>query len=355
MTRLDRVRAQLRARGFQNTLISDLLSIEYLIDRSATYVGERLFALLVPVEGEAVLYANALFPVEPGEGFRVVVHTDSDDPTAQLAQDLPAGVLGVDRFFAAQFLLPILEARPDIQPKLGAFAVEETRMIKDEAEKAAMRRASAINDEVFAEIPSLLREGMTELELGKAIAGLFAEKGDPAHANVPLVCFGENSAEPHHSSGQTVLKAPSVVLVDGGQNSFGYNSDMTRTFFFGEPDETMKQVYAIVLEANRRGRAAVKPGVPLSEIDRAARDYITQMGYGPYFTHRVGHGIGCDVHEEPSVSGSNDRPAEVGMCFSIEPGIYLPGRFGVRIEDLVLVTEEGCETLNHYHREMQVL
>lgn len=350
--RMQRVREKLRAAGLPVTVVSDPISIGYLIDRHVAHVGERLMALAIPAEGDAVLFVNRLFPIEPGEGFSVVYHDDTDVATADLAAFLPAGPVGIDRFLYAQFLIEILDQRPDIMPKNGSFAVEQTRMIKDAAEQEAMRRASILNDEVISKVPGMLREGMTELELAELLLAEYRKVGEPWE---PLVGFSAGAAEPHHVNGATRLKRGDLVLVDAGQATDGYFADMTRTFFFGSATEEQKKVYEIVREANRRGRAAAKPGVSFASIDAAARDYIASMGYGEYFTHRLGHSIGLGLHEEPSVSANNAQLVEEGMCFSIEPGIYLPGKFGVRIEDLVLVTADGAETLNHYPRELQIV
>ena len=167
--------------------------------------------------------------------------------------------------------------------------------------------------------------------------------------------FGANAADPHHEPDGTVLKEGDVVLFDVGCRQDEYCADMTRTFFFGEPDEEQRRVYEIVRQANEAGRAAVHPGARFCDIDGAARKVIEDAGYGPYFTHRLGHQIGLDVHEPGDVSSVNEACVQQGMCFSIEPGIYLPGRFGVRIEDLVIVTEDGCEVLNAYPRELETL
>ena len=153
----------------------------------------------------------------------------------------------------------------------------------------------------------------------------------------------------------TVLKAGDVVLFDVGCRQEEYCSDMTRTFFWGEPTPKQREVYELVRRANEAGRAAVRPGARFCDIDKAARDVIAQAGYGEYFTHRLGHQIGLDVHEPGDVSSVHDEEVQVGMCFSIEPGIYLPGEFGVRIEDLVCVTEDGCRVMNSYSRELTVL
>lgn len=354
--RMNRVRENLSEKGLAHTVISDLSSIYYLTGRMVYHVGERLLALYVPVKGRAVMYVNELFPIAPSDDFDIVYHKDGDVATKDMARDLPGGKLGVDKFWQCQFLIQLTEQRPDIVGVNGSFAVDEARMRKDQAEKEAMRRASRINDQVFERIPSLIREGMTEIELGAQIGALFEKMGDPkAGASIPLVCFGANAAEPHHGNDQTVLKPGDAIIVDGGQCSFGYCSDMTRTYFFGSVSEEQKKVYDIVCEANRLARAAVKPGVTFAQVDAAARDYITAQGYGPYFTHRTGHGIGMTGHEYPFVCSDNDMPLESGMTFTIEPGIYLPGKFGVRIEDVVMVSGEGCETLNACSKKLTVI
>ena len=350
--RMQNVRERLKAAGLGITVISDPISVGYLTGRRVAHVGERLMALAIPAEGKATLFVNRLFPIEPGETFEVVYHDDTEVATAGLAGYLPAGEVGIDRFLYAQFLIELMDQRPDIRPRVGSFAVEQTRMIKDAAEQEAMRKASLLNDEVIAKVPGMLREGMTELELADLLLAEYKKVGE---AWAPLVGFGAGAAEPHHVNGETRLKKGELVLVDAGQATDGYFADMTRTFFFGSVTEEQRKVYEIVREANRRGRAAVRPGVRFCDIDAAARDYIASCGYGEYFTHRLGHSIGLGLHEEPSVSAANTQVVEQGMTFSIEPGIYLPGKFGVRIEDLVLVTADGCETLNHYPRDLQII
>lgn len=350
--RMQKVRSNLKAAGLAVTVVSDTTSLRYLTGRNVAHVGERLLALAIPAEGQAVLFVNRLFPIEPSEDFQVVYHDDTDVATADLAKFLPAGEVGIDRFLYAQFVIQLLEQRSDITPKVGSFAVDRARMIKDAAEQQAMRRASLLNDQVMAKVPALLREGMTETELADLLVAEYKKVGE---AWAPLVCFGAGAAEPHHVNGQTRLQKQDLVLIDAGQQTDGYFSDMTRTFFFGGITEEQRKVYEIVKEANRRGREAAKPGARFCDVDAAARDYIASCGYGEYFTHRLGHSIGMDVHEEPSVSAANTAIVQEGMTFSIEPGIYLGGKFGVRIEDLVLITADGCETLNHYSREIQVI
>ena len=171
----------------------------------------------------------------------------------------------------------------------------------------------------------------------------------------PLVAFGANAADPHHGPDGTVIKPGDSVLFDVGCIKDGYCSDMTRTFYFQKASDEHRRIYEIVRSANETAISKIRPGVPLCELDGAARDLIAEQGYGPFFTHRLGHFIGLGEHEFGDVSSVNTQKAEPGMIFSIEPGIYLPGDTGVRVEDLVLVTEEGCEALNHYSKEFEII
>ena len=181
----------------------------------------------------------------------------------------------------------------------------------------------------------------------------FIRQGAEGSSFTTIVCFGANAADPHHEPDGTVLEEGQCVLIDMGCIRERYCSDMTRTFVCGRPDAEFEKVHNLVREANERAEAFIRPGVRFCEIDAAARDYIAAAGYGEYFNHRLGHFIGQTVHEKGDVSSANTAEAKPGMIFSIEPGVYLPGRFGVRVEDLVLVTETGCERLNledkHWH------
>ena len=352
MERLRKTQEKVKENGLKADVISELTSLEYLTGKKVAHVGERLLVLAVPAEGKAKLFVNRLFPVEGNEQFDVIYHDDTDVATKDLAEYLPAGKIGIDGFLYSKFLIELMAQREDIEVIDGSFVVNEIRVIKDEAERDLMRKASLLNDEVISKVPSMLKEGMTENELADLLLAEYKKVGE---AWAPLVCFGPGAAEPHHVNGDTKLKPGDVVLVDAGQKTDGYFSDMTRTFFYKSITDEEKKVYEIVKEANRRGKEAVKPGARFCDIDAAARDYIASEGYGEYFTHRLGHNIGMQLHEEPSVSGNNEGTVEEGMTFSIEPGIYLPGKFGVRIEDLVLVTKDGCECLNYYPREIEII
>ena len=218
-----------------------------------------------------------------------------------------------------------------------------------------MRQSSRMNDEAIARTIAGLVEGMTELELEELYLKNAKAVGGEGGSFTPISCFGANCAEPHHDNDETRLKAGDAVILDVGLMHKRYCSDMTRTVFFKSATDEQKRVYDVCRRANEAGRAAVRPGLPMCEFDRAARKVIEDAGYGQYFIHRTGHGIGLEVHEHPDNSAASQTIARPGMCFSVEPGIYLPGSFGVRVEDLVVVTEDGCETLNALPRDLLIL
>ena len=248
-----------------------------------------------------------------------------------------------------------MEARGDIRPVVGSRCVDDARMHKDAQELQWMRESSHKNDQATMQTIARLHTGMSENEAAALHTGFANQLGSSKPSFEPLVCFGSNCAEPHHDTGADILKDGNSVILDVGLTWQDYCSDMTRTVFMGHASDEQKRVYDLVCAANAAGRAAVRPGAALRDIDHAARKVIEDAGYGEYFIHRTGHGIGLEVHEFPDVSASSEAIAEPGMTFSIEPGIYLPGRFGVRVEDLVAVTEDGCETLNAAPRELMIL
>ena len=350
LSRMNRVIENMQKAGLDQILISATPSIYYLTDKWIS-PGERMLALYLNANGDYALFANRLFALT-GEELHLTEFDDVDDPVALLAEKVRPGKLGIDKIWPSQFTIRLMEKLPALQPVVGSAPVDDARMCKDAEEIEIMRKASRMNDEATRRTIEMIREGVTELELSATYTANAKAVGGDGNSFVPITCFGANCAEPHHDNDETRLKKGDSVILDVGVNCGRYISDMTRTVFFGSADDEQKKVYELVRKANEVGRAAVRPGVPMCEFDKAARKVIEDGGYGKYFIHRTGHGVGMDVHEPPDNSSANQTIAKPGMCFSVEPGIYLPGKFGVRVEDLVAVTPDGCETLNEAGREL---
>ena len=331
-------------------LISNPTSIYYL-SGARIYPFERMWMLLVPSEGECTLFANKLF-VFDDTGIPTVWHTDSDNAPDLLCIYLTGySKLGVDRDVTAKYLVPIIHSFPAISLSVSQ-ALEGLRIIKDDEELNIMRSSSLINDAVIEEAFARLEPGMTEKDLAAIINASYISHGAQGPCFETIVAFGANAADPHHGPDGTVFSGKGGVLIDMGCYYKDYCSDMTRTRFFGEVSEKERLVYNTVLEATEKAKAIIKPGTRFCDIDAAARNHIEAAGFGQYFTHRLGHCIGLMDHEPEDVGPANDHPVKPGMVFSIEPGIYIPNDVGVRIEDLVIVTEDGYECLNHASREL---
>lgn len=356
--RAQKVMAHLRELGLSQMLVSDPLSIWYLTGYH-TEPMERFFALYLRANGDDVsqtLFCNTLFPDASGRADDLVTFTDVDDPIALVAQVLDASCeLGVDNTLAARWLVPLMESNATAGIRLAAKAVDDARSVKDAHEQELMRAASLANDKGMEWLAEQVREGVTELDVAERLPQAYRNLGADGNSFDPIVSFGANAADPHHAPDATALRKGDMVLFDVGCKRDWYCADMTRTFFTAEPTVRQLEIYDTVRRANEVAEAVVRPGVPFSEIDRAARSIIEEAGFGENFTHRLGHQIGTSVHEPGDVSPTHHEPVRPGQVFSIEPGIYLPGEIGVRIEDLVLVTEDGCEVLNHYTHEPQIL
>ena len=325
--RVDRIMAALKEMGLHQMLIVDPMSIYYL---TGVYVSpfERFYGLYLREDGHHAFFLNRLFTVPQEVGIEKVWYSDTD---------------------------PAMEIVAKYLDKDAPLGVDNTRGIKDEEEQDLMRISSDINDKAMAQFKAIVHEGVTEKELADQMLKIYMDLGADGYSFEPLVAFGANAADPHHEPDNTVLKVGDCVLFDVGCIRKGYCSDMTRTFYFKEVSDEHRHIYETVRKANEAAIAKIKPGIPLCELDNTARQLITDEGYGPQFNHRLGHFIGLSEHEFGDVSSVNTDKAVPGMIFSIEPGIYLTDDTGVRVEDLVLVTEDGCEVLNHYPKELQII
>lgn len=353
--RIERVLKKMEERQVEQLLVTEPVSVFYLTGHYEEPI-ERFWALYLNRNGGHRLVANRLFSLPEVEGIEIIRYADGESGIEKLCPYIDRRrPLWIDGSTRAGFLLELMERKAAAGYCDGTEVMKQVRACKDNYEQQKMAEASLINDRAMERFKGLIKAGVTELEIAEQMLNIYRELGADDYSFAPLVGFGGNAADGHHGPDRTVLKKGDCVLFDVGCKKDGFCSDMTRTFFFGEPEEEYRRVYETVLRAQLAAEAAVKPGVPLCEIDKTARSIIAEAGYGPYFTHRLGHFIGYDVHEAGDVSPASDIVAKPGMIFSIEPGIYLPGRVGVRIEDLVLVTEDGAKTLNHYPKELQIV
>lgn len=352
--RLNKVIENMIRNNLEQMIISNPASIFYLTGHWIE-AGERMLVLYINAKGQCKLIINELFPLEEYTSLEKLVYNDREDAVKILADLVEDKILGVDKVWPSHFLIRLMELKKGISFVNGSPIMDEVRMIKDEEEIRLMKEASAINDKVMAEAIEFVKQGYDERKVCKLLADVYEKYETYSFSFYPLIAYGANAAEPHHSSDSTAIQEGDSVILDIGGLTKGYCSDMTRTVFYKKVSQEAELVYNLVLEANRKGIEAVKPGVRLCEIDKAAREVIEKAGYGKYFTHRTGHNIGVEVHEFPDVSSVSELEARPGMIFSVEPGIYLPGKLGVRIEDLVLVTETGCEVLNTYPKSLQII
>ncbi len=265
--------------------------------------------------------------------------------------------IGVEPQWFRFLELQLLEsAAPELQLTSAEPLIRRLRSQKDLAEIAATRRALEVAWQALEATLPAIRPGITEREVAAELTLQLLRAGsDPELPFAPIVAFGPESANPHAVPGDRPLTPPTLILIDWGARVEGYCADLTRMFTFGIPDDELLRITQIVLEANEAARAKAGPGVPAGEVDQTARQVIEQAGYGSYFIHRTGHGLGLEIHEPPYIRGDNTEPLAPGMLFTIEPGIYLTGRGGARIEDDVLITETGAETLSDYPRTLRRL
>lgn len=371
--RLSKVLEAMERAKMDALLLSDPSSIFYMTGKWI-HPGERLLVLYLSISGEHKLFINELFPVTEDLGVDKVWFKDTDNAVKLVSDHMERDkVIGIDKNWPSGFLLQLMEERrlrknndvslfsgyfdeeEEVSYVNGSMLMDRIRMQKDEDEREKMRVASHLNDLAMGKVIARMQEGKSEQEMARILGEIYEELGAEGFSFDPIMAFGVNGSDPHHEPSKATLKPGDSIIIDIGCLKDSYCSDMTRTVFYKSASEKAKQVHQIVREANEKAIAIIKPGVRFSEIDRAARGHIEAAGYGEYFTHRTGHNIGIDVHEFGNVSSANDDEVKEGMIFSVEPGIYLPGEFGVRIEDLVLVTKDGHEVLNKYDKGIIVI
>ena len=297
--------------------------------------------------------------------YELRAHTYGEDPSTWTRTFKNAAVdarldfkrVGIEASRMRVLELRLLENAAPRSAYVGkADVVATLRMYKDETELSAMRRAVDVAERALEQTLSSLKDGVSEREVAaELVLQLFRCGSDSTLPFSPIIAFGPHSANPHASPGDRRLSRGDLVLIDWGASVDGYASDLTRMFAFGRPDEELARITEIVGDANAAARAAARPGVAAGDIDRAAREVIERAGFGDAFMHRTGHGLGLDGHEEPYIRADNPMPMERGMVFTIEPGIYLSGRGGARIEDDVVITDDGAESLSTLPRELTLI
>ena len=351
--------------GLAGLVITPGYDLRYLVgSRAQTF--ERLTALVLPAAGEPTIVVPRLELASLNEsaitelGLTVRDWVDGDDPYRLVCDALggaPAAQLAraaVTDSMPALHLLPLAGVL-GVLPVLATDVMRGLRMVKQPAEIDALRNAGAAIDRVHARVPEFLIPGRTEADVAADIAEAIVAEG---HSEVAFVIVGSgpHGADPHHGYSDRELQVGDIVVVDiGGSYEPGYHSDSTRTYSIGKPSRDVAQHYSTLQRAQRAAFDAVRPGVTAEQVDAAARDVLVEAGLGEYFVHRTGHGIGLSVHEEPYIVAGNDLTLVAGMAFSIEPGIYFPGRWGARVEDIVIVTEDGALSVNNRPHELIVV
>lgn len=359
--RLAALTEELKNKGLDAIYLGPSTDLEYITGLD-THPDERVRGLMVASDGRCFAMTPLLYKEEMVKAFGDVPyyaewddHEGFTDAFRRGCEHLgiAGGKIAFNDGVRAVDMLAVRDAM-DLKMENGAKILEPLRSRKDEGELSLMRKASRMADDVVGMLRDFIRPGMTERQIAQKIPDFFEEAGADDISFSPIVASGPNGSMPHYGGGRRVIEENDIIILDLGGRYKSYCSDITRTLFTGTPSDEQKQVYEIVRQAQAAGEAAVKPGATGQDVDRAARKIIVDAGYGKYFFNRVGHGIGIAVHESPYIIEGNDKPLKPGNVFSVEPGIYLPVKFGVRIENLVAVKPDGTgEALNSFPRDLE--
>jgi D-alanyl-D-alanine dipeptidase len=357
--RIRRAGKEAEAEGLAALLVTPSADLIYLMGYDPPPL-ERLTCLVVRSGGDPVLLVPELerrraLESPAVERMEIATWRDGDDPYDALSSLLPSdGPFGATDEMWAVHLLGAQRIRPDARFVPASVVLAKLRSVKDPSELELLARAGRGADEAFRKLADSRLEGLREEEVAVLLASLLRETGHE-EVSFTIVGSGPNGASPHHEPGTRGVRAGDPVVLDFGGKIGGYCSDISRTVCVGEPPKGFQDVYDVVRESQEEAFRAVRPGATGRDVDAVARGVIERGGYGDHFIHRTGHGIGLEQHEAPYISPENDEPLRPGMCFSIEPGIYLEGRFGVRIEDIVVVTDTGATRLNRADRDLRIV
>jgi Xaa-Pro aminopeptidase len=358
-SRLERARAEMARTGVDALILSLGHDLPYLTGYLAMPL-ERLTLLVVPRDGEASLIIPRLEAprvTEMSSVFSLATWNETDDPVA-LAHKLlgAARTIAVGDQMWSRFLVDLLKFRPDAEYVRSVVVMEALRSRKDAAEIAALVAAGAAADRVAAQLHAgdIPLVGRTEAQVSADISARLLAEGHQV-VNFAIVAAGENAASPHHHAGDRVIKHGEIVLCDFGGTMNDYCSDITRCVHIGEPPSDIAEAYSVLFESQAAGVAAGIIGSSCSGVDAASRGVIDAAGFGEWFVHRTGHGIGMEAHEDPYMVAGNETPIAVGHAYSVEPGIYIPGKWGMRLEDIVVATATGPQPVNHTNHHLILL
>ena len=362
--RLDRARELMAEQGVDVLLLSVGADLPYFCGYEAMPL-ERLTMLVVPRDGEATLVVprmEAPRVAERPDVFGMRPWDETEDPV-----DIVAGLAGsasvaaVGDHMWSRFLVELMTVMPDAVWRRGSDVTAPIRSVKTADEIERLRAAGAAVDRIAGRLQrgEIELVGRTEAEVSTELGRQIVAEGHD-RVNFAIVAAGANAASPHHEPGGRVIGTDEVVLCDfggtmAGDDGVGYCSDITRCVYTGAPPREFNELYEVLFEAQAAGVAAAAVGTPAQDVDRAARSIIAAAGYGEYFVHRTGHGIGTEAHEDPYIVEGNDRPLEAGNAFSVEPGIYVPGRWGARLEDIVAASPDGPDSLNRADHNLAVV
>lgn len=360
--RLDQIKDKMQGKDLDAIMLFPSSNLHYMTGFK-TFPGERLLLAIMPLEGDPFFVAPKLYESQLRKDAcikEMILWKDEENPYEILKKaleerNLADSRVAVDDTMWAEQLLHISQNITKLSFTPIGELMNSIRLAKSQIEIDMIKKSSSIVDGVVEEMKKAIKPGMTEIEVAALMEYEMRKSGSEGPAFETIVGSGPNSAIPHYNAGEREIKSGEFVVLDFGATYKGYCSDTTRTLCVGEPTDKMREIYNIVKEAQEIGVKTVKPGIKAKEVDDAVRSYIEEKGYGEYFTHRTGHGLGLQVHEEPYISGISETVLEPGMVFSIEPGIYIEGEFGVRIEDIVVVTEDGCERMNKTSKELTII
>ena len=354
--RIEKIINSMRQHNMDQMVISDPSTIFYLTGKFVAS-GARLFALCLDTQGACTFFINSLQTdyAPLAEGAEIVWYTDSDDSIQILAKKIrTGGTVGIDKNWPSSVLLRLMAAA-DAKYVLNSGIIDYIRMVKDDGEIQLMRETQAVNEKVISEMFQYVSPELTEQKHHRMLHEMYCAHGADGYNIIGVVAYGKSCGYAHHKPDGTTPVAGDCIMIDAGARLNGYRSDMTRTVFYKSVSDEMRNIYEVVKEAQLTAMDAIKPGMRFCDIDKIGRDIITKYGYGEYFTHRIGHNIGIDGHEFPDVGGANTMEVLPNMTFSVEPGIYIPNLGGVRIEDLVAVTENGYECLNKMSKDLRII